>query len=127
MKSKLNIEVYNPINIKYNTIYIEINNKSTFYEYINNITEPIKLSYNRILEYNNFTFKITPMIFFKKLTIRNNILYFNFGLKSAVIKYDNCPFILERLNKIYNGNNYKNKGKKKIDEQSSSHDNIITF
>jgi len=127
LKYKLNIDVYNPINTKYNTIYTEINNKSTFYEYIDNITEPKKISYNKLLEYNNFTFKITPMIFFKKLTIKNNILYFNFCLKSAVIKYDNCPFDLKRLNKIYNDNNNKNKDKSKINEQSSSDNNIITF
>lgn len=127
LKYKLNIDVYNPINIKYNTIYIEINNKSTFYKYIDNITEPKKLSYNKLLEYNNFTFKITPIIFFKKLTIKNNILYFNFGLKSAVIKYDNCPFDLKRLNKIYNDNNNRNKDKSKMKEQSSSDNNIITF
>lgn len=127
LKSKLNIDVYNPINTKYNTIYTEINNKSTFYEYIDNITEPKKISYNKLLEYNNFTFKITPIIFFKKLTIKNNILYFNFCLKSAVIKYDNCPFDLKRLNKIYNDNNNRNKDKSKINEQSSSDNNIITF
>jgi hypothetical protein len=127
LKYKLNIDVYNPINTKYNTIYTEINNKSTFYEYIDNITEPKKISYNKLLEYNNFTFKITPIIFFKKLTIKNNILYFNFCLKSAVIKYDNCPFDLKRLNKIYNDNNNRNKDKSKINEQSSSDNNIITF
>ncbi len=127
LKNKLNIDVYNPINTKYNTIYTEINNKSTFYEYIDNITEPKKISYNKLLEYNNFTFKITPIIFFKKLTIKNNILYFNFCLKSAVIKYDNCPFDLKRLNKIYNDNNNRNKDKSKINEQSSSDNNIITF
>lgn len=66
------------------------------------------------------------MIFFKKLTIKNNILYFNFCLKSAVIKYDNCPFDLKRLNKIYDNNN-KSKDKSKINEQSSSDNNIITF
>lgn len=127
LKYKLNIDVYNPINTKYNTIYTEINNKSTFYEYIDNIIEPKKISYNKLLEYNNFTFKITPIIFFKKLTVKNNILYFNFCLKSAVIKYDNCPFDLKGLNKIYNDNNNRNKDKSKINEQYSSDNNIITF
>lgn len=126
LKNKLNVNIYNPINIKYNTIYAEINNKSTFYEYIDNVTKPIRLSYNKVWEHNNFTFKITPIIYFKKLTIKNNVLYFNFCLKSAVIKYDDCPFNLNKLNKIYNNN--ENKDKNNMNKQSSSNNNdIITF
>lgn len=128
LKSKLDINIYNPISIKYNTIHVEFNSKSTFYEYIDNITIPKKLSYSKFLEYNNFTFKVTPIIYFKKLTIKNNVLYFNFGLKSAVIRYDDCPFTLNRLNKIYNNSNDKSNHKSKINDQSSSNNNnIITF
>ena len=123
IKSKLNVNIYNPISIKYNTIHIEINSKSTFYEYVNNTTEPKKLSYNKFLEYINFPFKITPIIYFKKLIIKNNVLYFNFCLKSAAIKYDDCPFTLNKLNKIYVNSN----DKRKINEKSSVNDNIITF
>jgi hypothetical protein len=87
------------------------------------------LSYNEFVKYINFPFTIIPIIYFKKFSIKNNVLYFNFGLKSAVIIYEECPIKLNKINKILNDKYYENdkKGKQKINETSSSKLNIIKF
>lgn len=128
LKKNLKCKIYHPINEKYNSIYVETNNKSLFYKYINDTTDPVMLSYYDFIKYINFPFTIIPIIYFKKFNIKNNVLYFNFGLKSAVIIYEECPINLNKINKILN-NNYENNNKKdkqKINE-SSSKPNIIKF
>lgn len=129
LKKNLKCKIYNPINEKYNTIYVETNNNSLFYRYVNDTTNPVMLSYNEFLEYINFPFTIIPIIYFKKFSIKNNVLYFNFGLKSAVIIYEECPIKLNKINEILNDKYYENdkKGKQKINETSSSKLNIIKF
>lgn len=129
LKKNLKCKIYNPINEKYNTIYVETNNNSLFYRYVNDTTNPVMLSYNEFVEYINFPFTIIPIIYFKKFSIKNNVLYFNFGLKSAVIIYEECPIKLNKINEILNDKYYENdkKGKQKIKETSSSKLNIIKF
>jgi hypothetical protein len=129
LKKNLKCKIYNPINEKYNTIYVETNNNSLFYRYVNDTTNPVMLSYNEFVEYINFPFTIIPIIYFKKFSIKNNVLYFNFGLKSAVIIYEECPIKLNKINEILNDKYYENdkKGKQKINETSSSKLNIIKF
>lgn len=128
LKKNLKCKVYHPINEKYNSIYVETNNKSLFYKYVNEKTDPVMLSYNDFIKYINFPFTIIPIIYFKKFNIKNNVLYFNFGLKSAVIIYEECPIKLNKINEILN-NNYENNNKK--DKQKingiSSKPNIIKF
>lgn len=87
------------------------------------------LPYNEFVEYINFPFTIIPIIYFKKFSIKNNVLYFNFGLKSAIIIYEECPIKLNKINEILNDKYYENdkKGKQKINETSSSKLNIIKF
>lgn len=129
LKKNLKCKIYNPINEKYNTIYVETNNNSLFYRYVNDTTNPVMLSYNEFVEYINFPFTIIPIIYFKKFSIKNNVLYFNFGLKSAIIIYEECPIKLNKINEILNDKYYENdkKGKQKINETSSSKLNIIKF
>lgn len=129
LKKNLKCKVYHPINEKYNTIYVETNNNSLFYKYVNDTTNPVMLSYNEFVKYINFPFTIIPIIYFKKFSIKNNVLYFNFGLKSAVIIYEECPIKLNKINKILNDKYYENdkKVKQKINETSSSKLNIIKF
>lgn len=129
LKKNLKCKIYNPINEKYNTIYVETNNNSLFYRYVNDTTSPVMLSYNEFVKYINFPFTIIPIIYFKKFSIKNNVLYFNFGLKSAVIIYEECPIKLNKINEILNDKYYENdkKGKQKINESSSSKLNIIKF
>lgn len=129
LKKNLKCKIYNPINEKYNTIYVETNNNSLFYRYVNDTTNPVMLSYNEFVEYINFPFTIIPIIYFKKFSIKNNVLYFNFGLKSAVIIYEECPIKLNKINEILNDKYYENdkKGKQKINGTSSSKLNIIKF
>lgn len=128
LKKNLKCKVYHPINEKYNSIYVETNNKSLFYKYVNEKTDPVMLSYNDFIKYINFPFTIIPIIYFKKFNIKNNVLYFNFGLKSAIIIYEECPIRLNKINEILN-NNYENNNKK--DKQKingiSSKPNIIKF
>lgn len=103
LKKNLKCKIYNPINEKYNTIYVETNNNSLFYRYVNDTINPVMLSYNEFVEYINFPFTIIP------------IIYFNFGLKSAVIIYEECPIKLNKINEILNDKYYENdkKGKQK--------------
>lgn len=128
LKDNLQYKIYNPVSERYNSIYVEINNKSLFYKYINSVTEPDLLSYNEFVEYVNFPFTLIPTIYFKKFSIKNNVLYFNFGLKSAIIIYEKCPMKLNKINKILN-DNYENdkKDKQIINEYSRSKPNIIKF
>lgn len=95
----LNAEAIHPMGEKkYNTIDIQIEKFTKFYEYNNVEAKPITLNFLHNL--SNVTFKISPIIYLKKLTIKNNKTYFNFVIKEAYIQFDKpiIPFdILQNM------------------------------
>jgi hypothetical protein len=105
--SKIVDTVRNPIN-DYNAMNIEITDKTLLYKYTDNNKKVKMLSFKKFIEYRNFSFKISPVIYFKKFNIKNGIMYFNFGIKSAIIEYtDFIPMNIDKIINIFNKNSIK--------------------
>lgn len=94
----LNAEIVYPIG-KYNTIDLQIENFTKFYEYNDIEVKPITLNYLRKL--SNITFKISPIIYLKKLIIKNNKTYFNFVIKEAYIQFDKPMISFDTLQNMF--------------------------
>lgn len=84
---KINVSINPPFSEKkYNTIDLNITKFTKFYVYKDIEVNPIAL--NNICSLSNIPFKISPIIYLKKLTIKDNKTYFNFMIKEAYIQFE---------------------------------------
>lgn len=90
------LTVYNPIN-KYNTLNCEVNNRTLIYEYKPKNQSIDILPYEDLLKRKYYPFTITPIIYFKKFYVKNNILYFNTCIKSCTIQFMDFPMDFEQI------------------------------
>lgn len=88
---KNNIKVHHPISEKYNTINLDINEKTHIYIYNNHTTTPVTLKH--LISLNHIPFKIWPHIYIKNFSksVTKNIetIYFNFYINVCVIEFEN--------------------------------------
>lgn len=94
----LNTEVVHPIG-KYNTIDLQVEKFTKFYEYNDIEVKPIALNF--LHDLSNITFKISPIIYLKKLIIKNNKTFFNFVIKEAYIQFDKPMISFDTLQNMF--------------------------
>lgn len=111
----LNTEVVHPIG-KYNTIDLQVEKFTKFYEYNDIEVKPIALNY--LHELSNITFKISPIIYLKKLTIKDNKTYFNFMIKEAYIKFEKPIVPFDTLQNMFqiDSNEYEDSNSTTIED-----------
>lgn len=84
---KINVSVNPPFSEKkYNTIDLNITKFTKIYVYNGMEVNPIAL--NDICKLSNISFKISPIVYLKKLNIKDNKTYFNIMIKEAYIEFD---------------------------------------
>lgn len=117
------LTVYNPIN-KHNTLNCEVNNRTLIYEYKPNSQRIDILPYKDLLKRKYYPFIITPVIYFKKFYVKNNVLYFNTCIKTCTIQFLDFPMDLDQVafahdltnNDEESNNNIETDNNEKVDE-----------
>lgn len=97
-----NLKLYNPISVNYNAINLEINNKSILYLYNKQSIELTILK--NIIKFNHVPFKIAPTIYFKPFIKKDNILYFNICIRTAIIQFEVFHPNLDKVSNLFSYN-----------------------
>lgn len=106
---KINVSVNPPFSEKkHNTIDLNITKFTKLYVYNGMEIKPIGL--NDICNLSNIPFKISPIVYLKKLNIKDNKTYFNFMVKEAYIEFDKPIVPFDTLQFMFqeNSNEYEN-------------------
>lgn len=117
------LKVYNPIN-GHNTMNCEINDRTLIYEYKPKTQSIDILPYEDLLKRKYYPFIITPVIYFKKFNVKDNILYFNTCIKTCTIQFIEFPMDFDQIVFAHNLTNDEEDSINNINTENDNNENI---